>query len=57
MYYRYNKISLLILILSTIITFIEAVRLTIVNYDTQYKNSQISNYISHETISLIIGII
>ncbi len=57
MYYRYNKISLLILILSTIITFIEAIRLTIVNYDTQYKESQISNYISHETISLIIGIL
>jgi hypothetical protein len=57
MYYRYNKISLLILILSTIITFIEAIRLTIVNYDTQYKESQISKYISHETISLIIGIL
>ena len=56
-YFRYNKISLLILIISTIITFVEAIRLTIVNYDTQYNKSEIKNYIPHETISLIINIL
>ena len=56
-YHRYNKISLLILSLSTIITFVEAIRLTIVNYDTQYKESKIKDYISQETISLIINIL
>lgn len=56
-YYRYNKISLLILTLSTVITFVEAIRLTLVNYDTQYENSKIKNYISQETISLIINIL
>ena len=45
-YHRYNKISLLILSLSTIITFVEAIRLTIVNYDTQYKDSKIKDYLS-----------
>lgn len=56
-YFRYNKISLCILIISTIITFVEAIRLTIVNYDTQYNKSKIKNYIPHETISLIINIL
>jgi len=56
-YFRYNKISLSILIISTIITFVEAIRLTIVNYDTQYNKSEIKNYIPHETISLIINIL
>lgn len=56
-YFRYNKISLCILIISTIITFVEAIRLTIVNYDTQYNKSEIKNYIPHETISLIINIL
>ena len=55
-YFRFNKISLLILIISTIITFIEAIRLSLINYDTQYENSRISQYISQETISLIINI-
>jgi len=54
-YYRYNSISLSLLIISTIITFIEAIRLTIVNYDTQFKGSEISKFISQETISLIIN--
>ena len=54
-YYRYNSISLSLLIISTIITFIEAIRLTIINYDTQFKGSDISKYISQETISLIIN--
>jgi len=57
LYYRYNSISLAILILSTIITFVEAIRLTIVNYDTTYKDSKISLVISTETISLIINIL
>ena len=56
-YFRFNRISLSILIISTIITFVEAIRLTIVNYDTQYKGSKIGEYISHETISLIINVI
>lgn len=54
-YYRYNSISLSLLIISTIITFIEAIRLTIINYDTQFKGSEISKYISQDTISLIIN--
>ena len=54
-YYRYNTISLSLLIISTIITFIEAIRLTIINYDTQFKGSEISKYISQDTISLIIN--
>jgi hypothetical protein len=54
-YYRYNSISLSLLIISTIITFIEAIRLTIVNYDTQFQGSEISKHISQDTISLIIN--
>ena len=57
LYYRYNNISLAILVLSTIITFIEAIRLTLINYDNTYDGSSISLYISTETISLIINII
>jgi len=57
LYYRYNNISLAILVLSTIITFVEAIRLTLVNYDTTYKDSKISTVISSETISLIINIL
>ena len=56
-YYRFGKISLSILIISTIITFIEAIRLTLVNYDTQYDGSKIGKVISQETISLIINIL
>lgn len=56
-YFRFNRISLSILIISTIITFVEAIRLTIVNYDTQYKGSKVGEYISHETISLIINVL
>ena len=54
-YYRYNSISLSLLIISTIITFIEAIRLTVVNYDTQFKGSEIGKYITQETISLIVN--
>lgn len=57
LYYRYNSISLAILILSTIITFVEAIRLTLVNYDTTYDKSKISTVIATETISLIINIL
>jgi len=53
--HKYNSISLSLLIISTIITFIEAIRLTIVNYDTQSNESHIGKYISQETISLIIN--
>ena len=34
-YFRYNKISLLILIISTITTFVEAIRLTLINYENE----------------------
>jgi len=57
LYYRYNSITLAILILSTIITFVEAIRLTLVNYDTTYADSKISTVIATETISLIINIL
>jgi hypothetical protein len=57
LYYRYNNISLAILILSTIITFIEAIRLTLINYDNTYDESSISLVISTDTISLIINIL
>jgi hypothetical protein len=54
-YYRYNTISLSILIISTIITFIEAIRLTLINYEKDNDSSRISVYISGDTISLIIN--
>ena len=54
-YFRYNRISLLILIISTVTTFIEAFRLTLVNY---YNNNDSSGLlISLEQISLFINII
>jgi len=56
-YFRYNRITLSILIISTIITFIEAIKLTLINYDNQYEGSKISLYISQETISLIFSVL
>jgi uncharacterized integral membrane protein len=56
-YFRYNRISLLILIISTITTFIEAIRLTLVNYQNDNAESQMSLVISKSTISLIINMI
>ena len=56
-YFRYNRISLLILIISTLTTFIEAVRLTIINYQNDIKDSQMSLIISKDTISLIINMV
>ena len=56
-YFRYNRITLSILIISTMITFIEAIKLTLINYDTQYTGSKISLYISQETISLIFSVL
>ena len=54
-YFRYNRISLLILIISTITTFTEAFRLTLVNY---YNNNDSSGLlISLDQISLFINII
>jgi len=54
-YFRYNRISLLILIISTITTFIEAIRLTLINYQNDIKDNQMQMIISKETISLIIN--
>jgi uncharacterized integral membrane protein len=56
-YFRYNRISLLILIISTITTFIEAIRLTLINYQNDNENSEMSLIISTSTISLIINMI
>lgn len=56
-YFRYNRISLLILIISTITTFIEAIRLTLINYQNDNEKSGMNLVISKETISLIINII
>ena len=56
-YFRYNRISLLILIISTITTFIEAIRLTLINYQNDNINSEMSLVISKSTISLIINMI
>jgi uncharacterized integral membrane protein len=56
-YFRYNRISLLILIISTITTFIEAIRLTLINYQNDNIDSEMSLVISKSTISLIINMI
>ena len=56
-YFRYNRISLLILIISTITTFIEAIRLTLINYQNDNADSEMSMVISKSTISLIINMI
>ena len=56
-YFRYNRISLLILIISTITTFIEAIRLTLINYQNDNIDSDMSLVISKSTISLIINMI
>jgi len=56
-YFRYNRISLLILIISTITTFIEAIRLTLINYQNDNADSEMSLVISKSTISLIINMI
>ena len=54
-YFRYNRISLLILIISTLTTFIEAIRLTLINYQNDIKDNSMQMIISKETISLIIN--
>ena len=56
-YFRYNRISLLILIISTVTTFIEAIRLTLINYQNDNADSEMSLVISKSTISLIINMI
>ena len=56
-YFRYNRISLLILIISTITTFIEAIRLTLVNYENDNPGTGLSRYISKDTISLMINLL
>jgi len=53
-YFRYNRISLLILIISTIMTFIQAVSLTLVNYEN--NSGKLSSYISKETITLSVDL-
>ena len=39
-YFRYNRISLLILIISTLSTFIEAIRLILINYQNDIEDQQ-----------------
>jgi hypothetical protein len=56
-YFRYNRISLLILIISTLTTFIEAIRLTLINYQNDNQNSAMGLIISKETISLIVSMV
>ena len=56
-YFRYNRISLLILIISTLITFIEATRLTLVNYENDNDNDNLSKILSKDTLSLIINLL
>lgn len=56
-YFRYNRISLLILIISTITTFIEAIRLTLVNYENDNPDAGMAKYISKDTISLLINLL
>jgi uncharacterized integral membrane protein len=56
-YFRYNRISLLILIISTVSTFIEAIRLTLINYQNDNVDSEMSLVISKSTISLIINMV
>jgi len=60
-YFKYNLISLLILIISTIVTFIEAFRLTITSYiDTNKINVSYSSYdltFYINIISLLLGTI
>jgi len=56
-YFRYNRISLLILIISTLITFIEAIRLTLINYANDNANSILSTIMSKDGLSLIINLI
>jgi hypothetical protein len=53
-YFRYNRISLLILIISTLTTFMQAISLTLVNYEN--NSSGLSAYISKETITLIVDL-
>jgi hypothetical protein len=53
-YFRYNRISLLILIISTLMTFMQAISLTLVNYEN--NSSRLSSYISKDTITLIVDL-
>ena len=53
LYYKYNTITLFVLVLSTIITFNEALRLTFINY----INSNDNTNLSAPLISLILNII
>jgi hypothetical protein len=45
-YFRYNRISLLILIISTLTTFIEAIRLILINYQNDIEDQQQKLYIN-----------
>ena len=45
-YFRYNRISLLILIISTLTTFIEAIRLILINYQNDIEDQNQKIYIN-----------
>lgn len=49
-YFRYNRISLLILIISTLTTFIEAIRLTLINYQNDIEDQNQYTVDKNETI-------
>jgi uncharacterized integral membrane protein len=53
-YFRYNRITLLILIISTLMTFIQAISLTLVNYEN--NSFRLSPYISKDSIRLIVDL-
>jgi hypothetical protein len=55
-YFRYNRFTLLILIISTLSTFIEAFRLTVVNFYNDNPD-KIPSFLNLNQVSLIINII
>jgi hypothetical protein len=50
-YFRYNRISLLILIISTLTTFIEAIRLILINYKNDIEDENLKLYDNKDTNS------
>ena len=52
-YFRYNRISLLILIISTLTTFIEAIRLILINYQNDIEDQYQKLYIGNNSTDVI----
>ena len=53
-YFRYNRISLLILIISTLTTFIEAIRLILINYQNDIEDENQKLYIGNNNSTNVI---